>query len=1103
MADQILQVNSCSLQDVEISASLRAGLGIIVDFTQASTVTGSFSGEGNELTNVSASYIVPNQNTTASWAISASWAPMPLVSNSSSWASASISASYADEALSASWAPMPTISNSSSWASSSISASYADEALSASWSPNQGATTLVTASTYQITASQAVSASWAPDIESSASFTASYLMPGATLYVVSGSNGITQAFIEPYDYNPIETSYRPQYKEGRLFYDARYIDWCYYPHTSSGEAYWRFHLGKEVTIGVHNPYSTTLPRLSAVYISGSTGTAAYRPDVYKAIADGTGVNSDVVGVIRNDIPSGSDGFMIMKGVMHRTDVSTYGPVGTPLWLDPYTPGALTTTKPGQPNEVIEVGYVSEAGVQGSFICDIRVEPPPANAYAGMTSYPIITDDTSSFEVRVSSGSVNLYKNVTGVGAITQYPLLETTFSIQSSSAASFIVATTNGATASYELINNFNNINGTSTVQVATVYRADFDAHVMESNSEGLALANKLNTRLLETEKFAWESGYTLIDTGSNNFIITSGEVWFGATNLTSSTFDSRLSESVVNPYNEVHWTYHSESQLVIPVQEDGRYNNLYYDDGNNLAPLSNSYYCVNYFFRILGDNPTDEDVFIVIGEHQYADVASAQNDTIPSNIPGVLEDVSLLVGRMIVLSGSTSASAVESAFTTNFGQSLVTSHNSLSGLQGGGGGQFYHMLFQEYADLQGATGTGVFVRKNGATLTNATISGPVSTASFVQIAQTASFVQLAQTAAFVTIAQTASFVQLAQTASFVATASYVVLAQTASYVPTSISSSWSDTSSWAINAINGGTQLNTGSTYPITASWTNNSLTSNAAISASWASQSLSASWAPVPVSASWASQSLSASWSPVPISASWASQSLSASWAPVPVSASWASQSLSASWAPVPVSASWASSSFSATSASFASRSLVATSASWASSSISATSASWASNSFSSTTSSWASSSFSSTSASFASRSLVATSASWASSSVTASYIASIFSRGGTIYDPLGIAGTAATSSNLIVWRAPFNCSVSNVWGYRVTGSGATVNARKNGTGTIATSDISLTSADAWISASSITATSFVVGDKLEIMLISSSGYPTQIAVQIDFTK
>jgi hypothetical protein len=137
-------------------------------------------------------------------------------------------------------------------------------------------------------------------------------------------------------------------------------------------------------------------------------------------------------------------------------------------------------------------------------------------------------------------------------------------------------------------------------------------------------------------------------------------------------------------------------------------------------------------------------------------------------------------------------------------------------------------------------------------------------------------------------------------------------------------------------------------------------------------------------------------------------------------------------------------------------------------------------------------------------------ALSASWASASIsasfatTASYSQDTFSRGGTIYDPLGIAGTAALTQNVIIWRAPFACTITNIWGYRVTGSSAAVNARINGIGTIATgSHISLTSADTWTSASSLISSSVASGDKIEMMLVSSSAYPTQIAVQIDFTK
>lgn len=103
---------------------------------------------------------------------------------------------------------------------------------------------------------------------------------------------------------------------------------------------------------------------------------------------------------------------------------------------------------------------------------------------------------------------------------------------------------------------------------------------------------------------------------------------------------------------------------------------------------------------------------------------------------------------------------------------------------------------------------------------------------------------------------------------------------------------------------------------------------------------------------------------------------------------------------------------------------------------------------------------------------------------------------SRGGTFVNPNGI--TAAI--NIIVWRAPFACTVTAVKGYRVGGTGATINARKNGSSTHLASALSLTSADIWMDGGSVQNASYAEGDKMEIMIVSATGSPTQIAIQVD---
>ena len=108
----------------------------------------------------------------------------------------------------------------------------------------------------------------------------------------------------------------------------------------------------------------------------------------------------------------------------------------------------------------------------------------------------------------------------------------------------------------------------------------------------------------------------------------------------------------------------------------------------------------------------------------------------------------------------------------------------------------------------------------------------------------------------------------------------------------------------------------------------------------------------------------------------------------------------------------------------------------------------------------------------------------------------IATPISRGGVVVNSNGIA----VAINVICCRMTLACTVANVRGYRVAGTGATINARKNGASNHLSSALSLTSADTWMDGGSVQNTAYAVGDKLEIMVVTATGGPTQIAVQVD---
>lgn len=117
--------------------------------------------------------------------------------------------------------------------------------------------------------------------------------------------------------------------------------------------------------------------------------------------------------------------------------------------------------------------------------------------------------------------------------------------------------------------------------------------------------------------------------------------------------------------------------------------------------------------------------------------------------------------------------------------------------------------------------------------------------------------------------------------------------------------------------------------------------------------------------------------------------------------------------------------------------------------------------------------------------------------SGSVTATAAAgATFNRGGTILLP-------SDGTNIIVWNASFACTVLAVKGYRSGGTGATVNAQKNGASTHLATNLSLTSANTWMDGGTVQNTAYAINDKLEIMVVTATGSPTQVAVQVDFMR
>ncbi|MEV4974456.1 right-handed parallel beta-helix repeat-containing protein [Streptomyces scopuliridis] len=88
---------------------------------------------------------------------------------------------------------------------------------------------------------------------------------------------------------------------------------------------------------------------------------------------------------------------------------------------------------------------------------------------------------------------------------------------------------------------------------------------------------------------------------------------------------------------------------------------------------------------------------------------------------------------------------------------------------------------------------------------------------------------------------------------------------------------------------------------------------------------------------------------------------------------------------------------------------------------------------------------------------------------------------------------------ASAYVIWRAPKACTVTAVRGYRVGGTGASINAQKNAADLLAT-DLSLSTPATWLSGPSVQNATFNAGDTLSVAVRSVTGSPAAVTVQVD---
>ena len=112
-------------------------------------------------------------------------------------------------------------------------------------------------------------------------------------------------------------------------------------------------IGTQEYARVYNDSGATLTKGQVVYISGAQGN---RVAVKLARANVEATSYGTIGLVAETINSGSEGFIIVSGALYKLN-TTGLTAGATVYLSPTTAGAVTTTKPQAPQQLVVVGWV--------------------------------------------------------------------------------------------------------------------------------------------------------------------------------------------------------------------------------------------------------------------------------------------------------------------------------------------------------------------------------------------------------------------------------------------------------------------------------------------------------------------------------------------------------------------------------------------------------------------------------------------------------------------------------------------------------------------------------------------------------------------------
>jgi len=294
--------------------------------------------------------------------------------------------------------------------------------------------------------------------------------------------------------------------------------------------------------------------------------------------------------------------------------------------------------------------------------------------AGLISGGIITQDTTA-SVNVSAGSGMLRTTNDPHGAIVFIDFPETLAIAIPEDETKDIIVNYNGGTPIVEAVDVGSIIDPHTNFLLGEVGRADTELFISNLRQRISNFSLRLLARLYGTDAIVrnGNTGMILGESGDTNRYVTmtAGEVW---ALLDLETIDSYNSGTG----DEFTTIYRDSPSGFIETPGETQWDMEKYDDGSGtLKNLSKDRFGVRWFWLI----PSSGDMTMVYGTGNWKSLAEAEAEPVPTEVPSIITEFGVLIGKIIAQKDEDIAAEVSSAFEQTYNFAAVTDHGNLSNL--------------------------------------------------------------------------------------------------------------------------------------------------------------------------------------------------------------------------------------------------------------------------------------------------------------------------------------------------------------------------------------------------------------------------------------